>query len=58
VVFMGFESLRAPFPVGKEGQTLEHVFIKARGKGIAELQKEAHAAIKRIGGSKGPHIPS
>ena len=50
-MFVGFESLRAPFPAGNEGQTLKHVFIKARGKGIAELQREIHTAITGIGES-------
>ncbi|KAF8427413.1 Elongator complex protein 5 [Tirmania nivea] len=50
VVFVGFESLRAPFSVGREGQTLKHVFIKARGKAIAELQREIHTTVRGIVG--------
>ncbi|KAF8457257.1 Elongator complex protein 5 [Terfezia claveryi] len=50
VVFVGFESLRGPFPVTKDGQTLKHVFVKARWKSIAELQREINTAVTGIGG--------
>ncbi|KAF8472469.1 Elongator complex protein 5 [Kalaharituber pfeilii] len=55
IVFVGFESLRAPFPAGGTVATAtagpKHVFITGRGKKITELQQEIVARLKSIGGA-------
>lgn len=54
VVFVAFETLRPPSAPVKEGQGAKYAFVKARGKGIVELQKEIQATVAGIGGSKCP----